>query len=33
MDTAFGDKTLQKTAIYAIIKTVKAGKNTSISAT
>ncbi len=29
MDAAFGDKTLQKTAIYAIIKKVKAGKNTS----
>ncbi len=29
MDAAFGDKTLQKTAIYAIIKKVKAGENTS----
>jgi hypothetical protein len=29
VDAAFGDKTLQKTAIYAIIKKVKAGENTS----
>jgi hypothetical protein len=29
VDAAFGDKTLQKTAIYAIIKKVKASKNTS----
>jgi histone-lysine N-methyltransferase SETMAR len=29
VDAAFGDKTLQKMAIYAIIKKVKAGENTS----
>jgi hypothetical protein len=29
VDSAFGDKTLQKTAIYSIIKKVKAGKDTA----
>jgi hypothetical protein len=29
VDAAFGDKTLQKTAIYKIIKKVKAGKDTA----
>jgi hypothetical protein len=29
VDSVFGDKTLQKMAIYAIIKKVKAGKTTS----
>jgi hypothetical protein len=29
VDAAFGDKTLQETAVYAIIKKVKASKNTS----
>jgi hypothetical protein len=29
VDAAFGDKTLQKTAIYEIIKKVKAGKDTA----
>jgi hypothetical protein len=29
VDAAFGDKTLQKTAIYSIIKKVKAGKDTA----
>jgi hypothetical protein len=29
VDAAFEDKTLQKTALYAIIKKVKASKNTT----
>jgi hypothetical protein len=29
VNAAFGDKTLQKTAIYAIIKKIKAGETTS----
>ncbi len=29
MDSAYGDKALKKTAIYAILKKVKAGENTA----